>query len=341
VSALQAVVDQELGSALILEDDVDWDVRLKAQMGIFAMASRTWLNMEAKRMKGVVIRPEAKAKSSQQHTSKLSEPRQRPPIIAEDLNSDLDLDLKFDSEKEIREQFEEDTVPLPPPDDHGGGRGRSKAAVSQYGDSWDVLWIGHCGADLPQHRSHGASSSPLKISVLDDVTVPAPKHLKPHPFALPDRLAALYPPHTRVVHAADGNVCSLAYAVSREGARKLLGLFTHDGYTKQFDLMLRDYCMGQLLFEDDGESPPLCLTVQPPLISHHYAGEAKAGAAAEKGGGGASVSNIRGQGGGLLKDKRGSPYIRLSVQENMKRLLAGRPLDELLDQLPDDGEPLW
>ncbi|KAI9830031.1 MAG: hypothetical protein M1819_005861 [Sarea resinae] len=40
MNAIQAVVSQNLSSALILEDDVDWDVRLKSQLLDFARGSR-------------------------------------------------------------------------------------------------------------------------------------------------------------------------------------------------------------------------------------------------------------------------------------------------------------
>jgi hypothetical protein len=235
-----------------------------------------------------------------------------------------------------------------------------------YGDDWDVLWLGHCGADLPTAR-HDTPSTPLssssfsslKIAIRNDISVPSPKHLKPHPFALRDKLAVVYPAQTRIVHAVNGNACSLAYAVSQRGARKLLWRFLREGFVYQWDMMLRDYCMGEYEDEEgDGrgergkeggtrgkESVSLvCLTVQPPLISHHYAGEGSAkvgGGGGGGGGGGASVSNIRGQGGGFARGKKGTPYVRLSVQANLRRLTTGFPMDELVDQLPDDGNTLW
>ncbi|KAI1130011.1 hypothetical protein F5Y10DRAFT_290257 [Nemania abortiva] len=315
MNVLQAIVGQGLGSALVLEDDVDWDVRLKAQMRTFAAASRTWLDAQGEKRDGVSRAPKGQGK--QHHDPKTFMPAY-------------------------------DTIPLSP-DFLSRGPGLKRSAQSPYGDDWDVLWLGHCGADLPSAQPDEPSAGPpfppsLIVSILDDATVPAPKHLKPHPFALRDRLADAYPAHTRVVHAVNGNVCSLAYAVSQRGARKLLWRFNQEGFVDQWDLMLRDYCMGG--YEDGdggdgdedenerrGEPPtgPVCLTVQPPLISHHYAGEA----------GGASVSNIRGQGGGLARVKKGTSYVRLSVQENLKGLLAGLSVDELVDQLPDDGDTLW
>ncbi|KAI6089125.1 glycosyltransferase family 25 protein [Hypoxylon rubiginosum] len=251
MNALQTIVDKDLGSALILEDDIDWDIRLKSQLQTFAAASRTWLR--------------------ESQSSK--------------------------SEVELLDT----TI----------GAGGNVESV--YGAAWDVLWLGHCGADLP--KAQKSLTSPLVVTILEDETVPAPQHLKPHPFALQDKLGKQYPPHTRVVHASSGNVCTLAYAVSQEGARKLL-LDFNSRYDAQWDLMLQKWCEG---------TPPTCLTVQPPLFSHYY----------PKGG----ASDIQGQGGGYAKGS-GSPYIRLSVRENLGRLVTGEPFSQMVDQLPDDGEPI-
>lgn len=278
MNALQTIVDKDLGSALILEDDIDWDIRLKSQLQTFAAASRTWLR--------------------ESQSSK--------------------------SEVELLDT----TI----------GAGGNVESV--YGAAWDVLWLGHCGADLP--KAQKSLTSPLVVTILEDETVPAPQHLKPHPFALQDKLGKQYPPHTRVVHASSGNVCTLAYAVSQEGARKLL-LDFNSRYDAQWDLMLQKWCEGSYMTKEDGpqadstlgnddkvspeprEAPPTCLTVQPPLFSHYY----------PKGG----ASDIQGQGGGYAKGS-GSPYIRLSVRENLGRLVTGEPFSQMVDQLPDDGEPI-
>ncbi|KAI1778895.1 glycosyltransferase family 25 protein [Hypoxylon cercidicola] len=267
MNALQTVVDGNLESALILEDDIDWDIRLKSQLQTFASASRTWLR-----------KPQSSTvKSTDGHVE------------------------------------------------------------SAYGTGWDVLWLGHCGADLP------SAQRSLIVTIPGDETVPAPKHLKPHPFALQDKLGDVYPPHTRVVHESSGNVCTLAYAVSREGARKLLLEF-NSHYDTQWDLMLQKWCEGGYMTRESGpqadsalgdnkktsqkhrEVPPICLTVQPPLFSHYYPID--------------GVSDIQGQGGGYAKGS-GSPYIRLSVRENLRRLVTAEPFHEMVDQLPDDGDPIW
>ncbi|KAI1348816.1 hypothetical protein F5Y01DRAFT_203386 [Xylaria sp. FL0043] len=343
LSVLQAIVDLGLRSVLVLEDDVDWDVRLKTQMETFAVASQMWLDVEQ----------EKREMLSRLRNLETGKPEHEDSKAESSATSNLFPESS--GEGGIKEEFERDTITLPPKLPSTILNAAAYSA-SPYGEDWDVLWLGHCGADLPTTRkepppssqagSPFCSSSSLKIAVPGDTTVPAPKHLQPHPFALRDALADAYPPHTRVVHAACGNVCSLAYGVSQRGARRLLRRFTGDGYVAQWDLMLRDYCMGTRTNRDkeeeggggggggergEGDESLVCLTVQPPLISHHYAGEE----------GGASVSDIKGQGGGLVRGKKGTPYIRLSVQENLERLVAGVPVERLVDQLPDDGDTLW
>ncbi|KAI0597216.1 glycosyltransferase family 25 protein [Biscogniauxia sp. FL1348] len=281
-----AEIAQQQGSVLIMEDDVDWDVRLRRQLVEFAGASRTWLVRNA---------------GTKHH----------------------------------------DTIPT---DDDG----------SIYGTGWDVLWLGHCGTDLPGKKEEDG----VVVALPDDPTVPEPRHLKPHPFALRDGLGTAFAPHTRAVHAArGGTACSLAYAVSGRGARRIARAFHHHNYNYnqnqnqnrkenqnqnrnhngnkedekryyQWDLMLRDWCQGDgeengEEYGEEGEEPPVCITVQPPLVSHYYS--------AGDGGGG---SDIRGLGGGYAHSA-GSPYIRLSVRGNLERLAAGVPEGELVDQWPD------
>ncbi|KAI0863464.1 hypothetical protein F4860DRAFT_468345 [Xylaria cubensis] len=341
MNAMQIIVARDLGSTLVLEDDVDWDVRLKTQMGTFAKAARMWLDDEREKHRRISRLRNLKTTGLQRLRRLLmglvppsfSEGTKKQDSKAESTMGP-DSSSEVDYRRAVEEGLERDKITLLSNLRLNTGYGTQ--AKSPYGDGWDILWLGHCGADLPTPRREplpsrrNQFSSSLTISIPDDATVPAPKHLKPHPFALPDKLGEVYPPHTRIVHAVNGNVCSLAYAVSQTGARKLLRRFRRKGFVDQWDLMLRDYCMGEYEEGEKNDGPPVCLTVQPPLISHHYAGEE-----------GASVSDIRGQGGGLARGKKGTPYVRLSVQENLSRLVAGFPMHELVDQLPDAGDPLW
>ena len=284
-------------NALIMEDDVDWDIRLKSQLQVFAKAAQAFTQPSAARG-GKTL-----AATHEMGDTSLS-----------DLPSGL------------------------------------SPSVTPYGDNWDVLWLGHCGTEFPNGSQKAPEPSgktqsynppSLRVLISSDPTVPIPKHLKGHPFALQDPLGDLYPPHTRVVHASGRTVCTQAYAVSQQGARKLLWQFGLQTLTTGWDLMLRDWCDGAYQVGNAGSDPsaskigkssrpPVCVTVQPPLFSHHF------------GKGAASSSDISAPGGGFLnKGKEMTPYIRLSVRMNLERLVQGvginGRLQELVDQWPDDG----
>lgn len=278
-------------SALILEDDVDWDIRIKEQMGVFGQASRRYLH----------------AIQSSLHSSP-EEPNTTPTANANE--------SKIGAIARDFIPVDDHTIPIASLPDV------MIPTTSPFGDGWDVLWLGHCGTDFPPHE---AESSPhdIRLSIPDDPTVPIPKHLKAHPFALGDELGRIYPAHTRVVHAASNTICTQAYAVSQQGARKLLWRFGLETFTKGWDLMLRDWCDGQYVSNSTGQAErrPVCVTVQPPLFSHYQPVNGE--------------SDIQGQGGGFAREV-GSPYVRQSVRLNLGKLVAGAELDSLDDQWPDD-----
>jgi len=209
--------------------------------------------------------------------------------------------------------FSLDDLPIP-----------ARPRKSPYGDEWDMLWLGHCGTNF---RTIAPTS---RILIRDDPTVPSPLHLKPHPFAAPDTYGTLYPPHTRLVHHPSGSSCSLAYALSQRGARKLLYEFGVKAFDKQIDFMLGDFCdntnetihgsSGGVASEGGGrnESRGVCVAVQPPIFSHHYPEGAK--------------SDIYATGGGLVR-MVGTLYVRWSMRMNFGRLVSGKK--EVLDQWPD------
>ncbi|KAK4168307.1 hypothetical protein QBC43DRAFT_296957 [Cladorrhinum sp. PSN259] len=279
MNALQRIVQQDIASALILEDDADWDIRIKPQLQIFAQAAQAFTQRR---------------------------PGQAKQTFAEQLQA------------HGMAEHERNVNKLPyivPP------------RLSPYGDDWDVLWLGHCGTEIPtESHSDPYNMLGLKVIIADDVTVPAPKHLKPHPFALQDDLAELYPPQTRVVHAARNTTCTQAYAVSQRGARKLLWQFGLQTFTTGWDLMLGDWCDGFYSKHDPDSAgsvkQPVCVTVSPPLFSHHY--------------GKGAASDITAPGGGFInKGKEMTPYVRLSVRMNMEKMVNGAQLEDLVDQWED------
>lgn len=299
------IIELNLTSALILEDDADWDIRLKTQLQAFAVASRGFLQ----------------------------------PLQSDPSNSLSSLSLSAAAHRTHNDDDDDVVVLLPdlPP--------TTAPTTSAYGDDWDVLWLGHCGSDFPTSTSPSssqnrdpplsklASATPgrlprLRVAIPDDETVPGRAHMRPHPFALPDALGALHAAHTRVVHAATGTVCTQAYAVSARGARRLLWLFGSRTLTVGWDLALRDWCDGFYRGAEGGGGDeeeggvPACLTVQPPLFNQHYG----------KGG----KSDITAPGGGYLNSRKEmTPYVRLSVRMNMGRLVRGDGIEMLVDQWPD------
>ncbi|KAL8356257.1 hypothetical protein RB601_001527 [Gaeumannomyces tritici] len=312
MNVLRTIVEEGLETALILEDDIDWDVRLKSQLQTFSLASQAFLQ----------------------------------PLDGHSHGRSLSALLRDEGDATT-------TLPRIPQLPH-------QPQGSPYGTGWDVLWLGHCGTELPIHEGEEDAKNPHRdadadappppppaqkkplggvvVTIRDDETVPAPRHLRPHPFAdRPDRLATAHPPRTRAVHASRATTCSLGYAVSRAGARRLLWRLGVDTLTAGFDLMLRDLCDGR--YHGDGEGGvegggreagqwrgrgrPVCVTVQPPLFSHFSSGRGDAG------------SDIQGVGGGYMQ-RSGSQYIRLSVKQNLGRLVEGASVEELVDQWPDD-----
>ncbi|KAK1753970.1 family 25 putative glycosyltransferase [Echria macrotheca] len=293
MDALQQIVERNLTSALILEDDADWDVRIKSQLQVFAQAARAF------------TQPVGTSGSKPVSRMYTSAPGEQSPL--EFSLSQLPKDLK--------------------------------PKVTAYGDDWDVLWLGHCGTEFPKRPStaeedpeKGQTSIPtdpsqrpplLRVVIPNDPTVPGLDDMKAHPFALRDAMADEYPAHTRVVHASSGTTCTQAYAVSQQGARKLLWRFGLQTLTNGWDFMLKDWCDGAYV-DADGRAP-VCVTVQPPLFSHHF------------GSGGAS--DISAPGGGFInKEKELTPYLRLSVRLNMGRLVRGGGMGDLVDQFPDKEE---
>ena len=243
INAIARVVEKGWSSALILEDDVDWDVRLPGLMQDFALDAGVLLSNQG---------------STQQFVS-----------------SSLQLA----------------DVPKSSP----------------YGDGWDVLWLGHCGMEVP-------SDGPKVVHHNDD-TVPEPRYL--HSW---DQLAEsplmMYPPHTRVAMNQKEGVCSLAYAVSQAGARSILldlGLRRMD---HAFDIMLRQWCEGT-----NGHEKHVCLGVLPQLFDHHR----RAGPS--------DIDSDIATPHDTYRDEAFTLNIRWSVRMNMDKLLHG--LTDYDDQYPN------
>jgi hypothetical protein len=150
-----------------------------------------------------------------------------------------------------------------------------------------------------------------RVVFLQDHTVPEKHYLNNY-------YEKEIPPHTRVVHHPRGSVCSLAYAISQAGARRILYDMGIKAFTKPFDIMLRDFCDGA-----NGHETHNCLTVQPQLFSSHWP-VGMTGAESD-------ISAMKNQ----PRDKANTQNIRWSTRINIERLLRGQT--EFVDQYPDEG----
>lgn len=270
MNAVRKVVEQNLTSALILEDDSDWDIRIKSQMKDFARSTRLLMQP----MRGT--------------TNKFLDPTHD----GDHLLGASDIDVR----KEIT----------------------SEPTTSPYGDvdKWDVLWIGHCGSHFPHRSDTGMALG--RAVLYDDETVPEPQHINPH-LGNKD-LTKEYPPHTRVTHRAKATMCTLAYAVSRPGARAILYELGVSDLHRSYDNSLREICNGKA-----NRRERICYSVQPQLFNHH-----------RPAGNRSAFSDISGFGGGY-NEQPFSWNIRWSTRVNFPKLLDGHT--DYIDLFKDGEEP--
>lgn len=238
-----SIVEQRISSALIMEDDMDWDVHLKSQLQTVARGARH-------------VFP-----------------------------------------------------------------GSPRHPNSPYGDSWDILWLGHCGEPFPETLEenaglddHAQARMSAKYLIRDDKTVP--------PYSQLSHLVdwGLFPAKTRIVHMSAAPICSFAYAVSQKGAQKLLHSLSVEGLHMAFDNSLAQVCRDAVFDlgrEQDGGYGAKCVSVNPTIMFHH---KARGLVSAD--------SDIQSYGkGGDVREKGMTESIMWSARLNLKNLLTGKPLD--------------
>jgi hypothetical protein len=261
------IVRRNLSTALILEDDSDWDIRLRQQLHEFALSTRA------------LIQPLAGSHEYADPT--FPKPSQDSPNSIPDLS--------FDNLPATR---------LP--------------TSSPYGDGWDMLWIGHCGMHFPFPDNKAISKA--RVIHMDDATVAPKRNL--WTFNKPFTLKETYPEHTRATHHVQEGVCSLGYAISRQGARKMLQNVALMPPTEGYDLLMRFFCEGV-----NGRSKNTCIATQPALFHHHRVA-----------GPNSAASDIGNHGDGYRKDSQ-TDMVRWSVRMNAEKLLNGDT--NYTDQYPD------
>ncbi|KAH7095740.1 hypothetical protein FB567DRAFT_38079 [Paraphoma chrysanthemicola] len=322
MNALQKIVEQNLTTAFILEDDVDWDIRVRQNLQRFALASRHLSSSRDPLRNNPSLRSHVKFRSSTETEDtafKSIDNKAIPKTI-------VSLPLSSVYEKSVLGQHQTSAEPSSP-----------------YGDpaTWDILWLGHCGAGLPRDSQANPSSlahhtsvtaSNLILTHANDATVPIGKHLKAHPFQGGlDPFATAFSPHTRIYHrSTGGELCTVGYAVSQRGARRLLHQFGLKGWNGIFDSELGRWCAGEDpdMGTDYPKVPPreerkerVCVTSQPPIFAHHHPMQGE--------------SDIGGLGGGYAR-KYETKYLRYSVRMNLENLVLGKTERELTDQWPDE-----
>ncbi|KXT14962.1 hypothetical protein AC579_4396 [Pseudocercospora musae] len=270
MNAVRAIVEQNLGSALIVEADVDWDIRIHDQMYDFAKAAR------------LLVQPTGGPNSTF-----------------------LDPTYPRSREGEEHQDFDVNEYQVSTP------------TTSPYGDidRWDMHWLGHCGMNFPTSKNPKVKLPLGRAIIPNDNTTVAPNRFRKDWGGA--ELIHEYPPHTRVVTRARNNVCTLAYALSQQGARNVIWELGLRKMNSAFDIMLRDVCDGT-----SDRPMSICLSLQPQLFQHHLPV-------------GKTMSNIHNHIDSKPRKKAETSNIRLSVKTNLKNLVRGKKGHELIDSFPD------
>lgn len=189
---------------------------------------------------------------------------------------------------------------------------------SPYGDNWDALWLGHCGSEFPNAKT--SDSVPLgRVVHKNDLTVPQTQHLRlTSPYSVElhnDELELLYENHTRVIHHVAETTCSLAYAVSQAGARRLLFDTGIRELSGPYDNMLSEFCEGV-----GDRRTHVCLTSQPALFKQHEDA--------------LKLPEVAPSTENMVLSAPFTPHIRLSTRINLINGLEG---DKLIDSFPDNS----
>lgn len=118
--------------------------------------------------------------------------------------------------------------------------------TSPYGSAWDVLWLGHCGESWDRARS--------SLQYPDSSRIGLEQYIGWKEISF-----GVIRDNHRLIQWASGPTCTFAYAVTLNGARKILDL-ANKGRSTAFDTELSALCVfGKLR----------CITVTPQLFVHY------------------------------------------------------------------------
>jgi len=199
----------------------------------------------------------------------------------------------------------------------------SQPKDSPYGDlsRWDLLWLGHCGCRFP--RASDVNVPLGRVVIANDTTVPEHQHLNMELGN--NELLTQYPAHTRVVSRARVNSCTMAYAVSQPGARKMLYEMGVHKMSDAVDTMLRYVCDGV-----DDRQQATCFTVQPQLFQHHRPAGSRAGFS--------DINDFGDDLGDGYNERATTDNVRWSVRVNFPKLVNGQT--DYTDSYPDAAKEL-
>lgn len=216
MNIIREIATSGIGSALLLEDDADWDVNIKSQLEDLAIAVH-------------------------------------------------------------------DTVKLLPEEKRACS---SSAEDSPYGSCWDILWIGHCGGWAPGEKFHqyhsiirGDNTVPPTFDIEDltnDISKTSAAGLPcaAHAGKKLDHGAVCKSPmlraNERIVQYKGSPICTFGYAVSQQGAQKMLarmGGISLVDIDSNMDTEMTELCRGD---KDGGKREAVqCFSIVPPLIMSH------------------------------------------------------------------------
>ncbi len=181
---------------------------------------------------------------------------------------------------------------------------------SPYGPRWDFLWLGHCGADadLCDGRRYVIPNDPTVEPSIVRSDYAAPDTSAWESASLPD-------PQTRIVMSQSDGVCTTAYAVSLDGARKGLYHLSIQPYNAPVDLGYGDMCR-------DKKSGFTCIAPYPSLIGvHRPAGNASRWS---------DIANHQGE-----SQNAHSERVVFSYQMNLSRILMGGKVMKSAENIAD------
>ncbi|KAI1756702.1 hypothetical protein F4782DRAFT_549203 [Xylaria castorea] len=122
------------------------------------------------------------------------------------------------------------------------------SADQPYGDAWDLLWVGHCGDFIPRNAIF-----------LRDESLPVDLNVK---YRESDgRFTILTTePQQRIVHMTTTPMCTYAYALTADAARRLYLYSKNWAFKRVITKDLEHWCQAGFL---------KCVSINPELFHHH------------------------------------------------------------------------